>query len=193
MHSVIRTWSLVILATLCMPALAADAWDELRHGGVVVVMRHAITEPGTGDPPGFRADDCTTQRNLSVQGRAQAERMGALFASRGVVPFAVFSSARCRCIDTGKLAFPSIKVAHLPALDSVFSDNSRASGQTAALLNALQRIPQTPQAGITVWVTHQANIAALTGEYVGMGEALVLRTDGAGKFSVRGRLGPPAN
>lgn len=193
MHSVIRTWSLVILAVLCMPALAADVWDELRQGGVVVVMRHAITEPGTGDPPGFRADDCATQRNLSAQGRAQAERMGALFASRGILPVAVFSSARCRCIDTGKLAFPSVKVSHLPALDSVFSDSSRASGQTAALRDALQRIPQTPQAGVMVWVTHQANIAALTGEYVGMGEALILRPDGDGEFSVRGRLSPPAN
>ena len=188
MKGTIRGWLTVFLVMLSLPVLAVEPWDALRQGGVLILMRHAITEPGTGDPPGFRADDCTTQRNLSAQGRAQAQRFGTMLASRGVRPVAVFSSAWCRCVDSGTLAFPTVAISHLSALDSLFMDNSRQSAQTAALREALQSIPRS---GVTVWVTHQINAAALTGEYLGMGEALVLRPEGDGKFRVLGRLSPP--
>ena len=188
MGSTIRGWLTVWLALLCLPASAADPWDALRQGGVLILMRHAATEPGTGDPPGFRVDDCTTQRNLSRQGREQAQRLGAMFAARGVKPVAVFSSAWCRCLDTAKLAFPSAPVSHLPALDSLFMDNSGEPAQTAYLRDALQRIPRS---GVTVWVTHQTNATALTGEFLDMGEALILRPEGDGKFRALGRLRPP--
>ncbi len=188
MKGMIRRWLTVLLAMLYLPVSAAEPWDALRQGGVLILLRHAITEPGTGDPPGYRADDCKTQRNLSEQGRAQAQRFGTMLASRGVRPVTVFSSAWCRCIDTGTLAFPSVPISHLPALDSLFRDNSREVAQTAALREALQRISRS---GVTVWITHQANATALTGEYLGMGEALVLRPEGEGKFRVLGRLIPP--
>ena len=188
MKGTIRGWLTVFLAMLSLPVSTAEPWDALRQGGVVILMRHVITEPGTGDPPGFRADDCTTQRNLSAQGLAQAQRFGAMLASRGVQPVAVFSSAWCRCVDTGKLAFPSLPISHFSALDSLFMDSSRQSTQTAALRGALQRISRS---GVTVWVTHQVNATALTGETLGMGDALVLRPEGDGKFRVLGRLSPP--
>ncbi len=188
MKVMIRGWLTVLLAMVCLPATASDPWDALRQGGVLILMRHAITDAGTGDPAGFRLDDCTTQRNLSARGRGQAQRFGTMLASRGVQPIAVFSSAWCRCIDTGKFAFPSLPVKHLPALDSFFLDNSREPAQTAALREALARIPNS---GVTVWVTHQVNATALTGEYLGMGEALVLRPEGEGKLRVLGRLNPP--
>src|SRR4030095_8780323 len=47
------------------------AWAALAKGGHVVLIRHA-NAPGTADPPGVRADDCKTQRNLDDLGRAQA-------------------------------------------------------------------------------------------------------------------------
>ena len=46
------------------PVQPADLWLELDRGGVAVLLRHAQTEPGIGDPPGFRLGDCATQRNL---------------------------------------------------------------------------------------------------------------------------------
>ena len=44
-------------------------WALLGSGGRVVLVRHAVTTPGAGDPPGMRLDDCRTQRNLTDQGR----------------------------------------------------------------------------------------------------------------------------
>ena len=58
-------WAL-ILAVAMMPAGAdeAEAWQALRDGRAVLMLRHALA-PGTGDPSGFRLDDCSTQRNLN--------------------------------------------------------------------------------------------------------------------------------
>ena len=54
-------------------------WAKLEAGGQVVLMRHAVTTPGVGDPPGMRLDDCATQRNLTDEGRRHARRTGEAF------------------------------------------------------------------------------------------------------------------
>src|SRR5688572_20713068 len=56
---------LALIAALAWPpfAVADDAlWALLRGGGQVVMVRHALTTPGVGDPPGMKLDDCSTQR-----------------------------------------------------------------------------------------------------------------------------------
>lgn len=70
----------------------------------VLALRHALA-PGTFDPPGFRLGDCSMQRNLSDEGRAQARRIGAWFSARALLPARVRSSPWCRCVDTATLAF----------------------------------------------------------------------------------------
>ena len=142
----------------------------LRAGGVAVLLRHAQTEPGVGDPPGFRAGVCSTQRQLSAEGRAQAQRIGAWFRSRGLVPSKVRSSAWCRCLDTASLAFGPVDP--WQPLNSFFGERTRADGQNAAMRAELARIG----AGrFEVWVTHQVNVTAFNGESVAMGEAWVVR------------------
>src|SRR5512147_3106171 len=89
-----------ILVALAAPASAADdaaAWAALASGGHVLVLRHAATDPGVGDPAGFRLDDCATQRNLSADGRRQARAWSERVAARGVAIGPVLSSRWCRC------------------------------------------------------------------------------------------------
>jgi hypothetical protein len=114
------------------PALAAYAdevadpvdqqglWARLQSGGYIVLLRHAVTEPGVDDPPNFTLGDCSTQRNLSEQGRADAARIGQAFRNHGVAVDAVLSSRWCRCIDTARLAFG--RVTPTPYLDSMFGE-----------------------------------------------------------------------
>jgi phosphohistidine phosphatase SixA len=144
----------------------------LRSHGLVVMLRHAATEPGIGDPPGYRLDDCASQRNLSAEGRAQASRLGRVLAGQGLRPARVLSSRWCRCQDTARLAFGT--TADWPALDSFFDDRPQEPAQTAALRDALGRLVPGE---VVAWVTHMVNIAALTGDTLAMGEALVLRAD----------------
>jgi phosphohistidine phosphatase SixA len=173
-------------AALGARAATADANDaaltaRLRQGGVALMLRHAITDPGVGDPPGFKAGDCTTQRNLSAEGRAQARRLGAWFQGRGLVPTRVLSSEWCRCLDTGRVAF-----GHADAwkgLNSFFGDDDARARQNGEVRAAVGKL----EAGrFEVWVTHQVNVTALTGEFVQMGEGWLLEPGGrAGEPAVR--------
>lgn len=180
-------WTALLLCALlaALPAHADDSlWAALRQGGHVLLMRHAATEPGIGDPPQFRLNDCRTQRNLSVEGKTQAARVGRLFTERGVTISTVLSSRWCRCLDTARLAFG--QVTPDPALDSFFGDRgSQADPQTAAV-RARMRDFRGP--GNLVLVTHQVNITALTGAYPAEGEIFVMREGPQGRLQMTGRL-----
>jgi len=168
------------------PARANDAaWAELARGGVAVLLRHAITEPGIGDPPGFRLDDCRTQRNLSAAGREQARDFGRQFAARGIRIERVLTSRWCRCVDTAKLAFPTVEPLVFEPLNSFFDDRSTAARQTAEARAALRELRAPAN---WVLVSHAVNIAALAGESVSMGEAVLVRPAADGGVTVVGRL-----
>jgi phosphohistidine phosphatase SixA len=168
-------------------AVQADdsVWRVLAAGGCAVLLRHAQTVPGIGDPPGFRLDDCSTQRNLSDAGRTEARRLGAEFAGRGIGVDEVLSSGWCRCLDTARLAFPNNEVRVFEPLNSFFADGSTRQAQTDALRDYLarQRAPRR-----IVLVTHMVNIAALTGQSVAVAEALLVRLGASGAGDVLGRL-----
>ena len=52
--------------------------DQLESGGKLIFIRHAYA-PGNGDPNNFNLNDCSTQRNLSEEGRKQAQYIGEFF------------------------------------------------------------------------------------------------------------------
>jgi hypothetical protein len=92
---------------LAAPGAAAgdsrDAWTALVNGGHVALIRHGNAPPGYGgDPPGFKIDDCATQRNLDEKGRAQASALGEVFRQRGVRADKILSSPWCRCLETAR-------------------------------------------------------------------------------------------
>jgi phosphohistidine phosphatase SixA len=160
-------------------------WSLLRNGGQVILMRHATTTPGTGDPPGFKLGDCSTQRNLSDAGRAEARRTGQEFQRRGIPIGRVLSSQWCRCLDTARLAFGRAEEA--PAFNSAFADDRERAKQMDAARKLLATDPQGPN---LVLVTHQTNVTALTGVVPEMGEFLVLTPakDAKEGFRIAGKL-----
>ncbi|MGJ7492503.1 histidine phosphatase family protein [Variovorax sp. ZT4R33] len=176
-----RMAGLALLPLFGAAAQAADLAETLRRGRCALLLRHAGTTAGIGDPPGFTLERCNTQRNLSEEGRAQAQRIGAWFDAKRLKPAAVRTSAWCRCRDTAQLAFA--QALHWAPLDSTFENRSLTPAATQALRSALAALP----AGrFEVWVTHQVNITALTGEFVQMGEGLVV--DAAGALQGRSRF-----
>ena len=156
-------------ASPLLQATTPDAALRLRAGGCALLLRHAQTVPGIGDPPEFRLDRCDTQRNLSEAGRAQARRIGEWLRGHQLVPTAVHSSAWCRCVDTAQLALGRHTV--WPALNSAFGDRLNQTDETATLRAALEKIPAGQ---FELWVTHQVNITALTREVPSMGEGFVV-------------------
>ncbi|MFZ5783043.1 MAG: histidine phosphatase family protein [Pseudomonadota bacterium] len=163
-------------------ALASTLWSALRAPAHVALIRHAMA-PGTFDPPGFRIGDCATQRNLSSEGRAQAERIGDLFRANGIASAQVFSSQWCRCLDTATLLRLG-DVAPQPLLNSFAEDRGRGAQQIADLRAWLARQPLTSP---TVLVTHQVVITGLSRVFPASGEIVVLRRDAGPDFIVVGR------
>ena len=168
------------------PPVSEDLLRQMQHllrsreGGVLLV-RHASTEPGLGDPPGFVLSQCHTQRNLSEAGRAQARAMGAWFTKHGLPVQAVLSSQWCRCLDTAQLAFGRVQA--WPALNSTFD----GQGQPEAQLQALrERLADLRAGTLEVWVTHQVILTALTGAYPAMAEGFLV--DGRAQLRARGMM-----
>lgn len=162
---------------------AAAGWAALKAPGAHVLMRHAIA-PGTGDPEGFTLGDCTTQRNLDRQGRAQAERIGASIREAGITVDRVLSSEWCRARDTAALLGVAPVVAE-PALNSFFEDRGTADAASRAVRDRLAALPPGEK---LVMVTHQVNITALTGIFPASGEMIVVAREADGTLAVRGRI-----
>ena len=183
-----RAFLAAAFALAAFPAAADEqaAWAALRAGGHVALIRHASTESGLGDPPGYKLDDCATQRNLSARGREESRRLGERFRKEGVAVERVFTSPWCRCRDTAKEAFG--KADDWEALSSFFDDRSRAEGLTERVKNRIGTYSTRRPKGTIVMVTHNVNIAALTGIAAGTGEVVVVRTDGCCGLKVVGRI-----
>lgn len=177
----------ILLMACNGPVLADPAlWKKLAAGGHVLLVRHASTDPGVGDPPGFRLEDCTTQRNLSAGGREEARNLGKALQQRGIPVAAVRSSRWCRCLETARLAFDS-KVQPWPALDNTFETPDRRPQQMREIRKWLT---QPVSGGNVVLVTHGVNILALTGISPAEAEIVAIRAGPNDQFSVVGRGKP---
>ena len=98
---------IIIFISLTTP-IKADLYknliNQLEDGEKLVFIRHAYA-PGNGDPAAFNLNDCSTQRNLSDEGRKQAQRIGEFFTKNKIEIDKVLSSEWCRCKETAKIAF----------------------------------------------------------------------------------------
>lgn len=173
------------LAFAALPAVAGKSvWRRLADGGHVLLLRHAATVPGIGDPPNFRLDACATQRNLSAKGQADARRLGEALRRERVPVADVLSSRWCRCLDTARLAFGSVKPA--PMLDSMFEDDETSRQHKLAELRRYLAAFKGP--GNLVLVTHDVNIRALVGQYLNQGDMVVAVANADGSLRVTDTL-----
>ena len=179
----------LIMAGTGSPAIAvkpeqpSDLWAALKTGTAFAIMRHALA-PGTGDPANFNVADCSTQRNLSGDGRRQAIEIGNRFRESGIANAEVYTSACCRCRETAELLQLG-KVRHLGAISSFFREPEQAEAQTNALKSWLSGYRSN---AALILVTHYVNIAALTGVYPRSGEIVVVQRLSGGRLKVMGSL-----
>ena len=162
---------------------ADGLWDALKSGNHLVLMRHALA-PGYGDPANFDVKECRTQRNLNEVGRQQSIDIGHLFRSNGIDKAIVLSSQWCRCLATANLLNLG-NVSELPFLNSFFENFYREQFQTD---ETIQWIRNAPLSIPTILVSHQVNIAALTGYSAASGEIVFVRRSTDGRFKVIGSI-----
>jgi broad specificity phosphatase PhoE len=178
-------------ALLALLALAASApsfadealWSQLRSGGFVIFVRHALTDPGVGDPAGFKLGDCKTERNLNAAGRAEAKRLGEAFRRERVPVSQVLSSEWCRCRDTAQIAFGTYEA--WPALNNLFGRPENVEAQRRAMIERASRF-RGP--GNLVLVSHGSTIVPVTGVSPATAEMVVMKPAGAGNLELVGRI-----
>ena len=154
-----RNVVVLFLLILTTPTFADTeaAWAALRAGTAVALMRHADA-PGIGDPAGYRLEDCSTQRNLSERGKAQAAAVGALFRSNHIAIATIISSPWCRCLETARL----MEVGPV-SVDPAFSNAFVLTAQSEELKLRGSAVISAWKSGNLLVVTHGSNIAALSG------------------------------
>ncbi len=177
------------ISLVITPALPAeDAWEALVKGGHVALIRHGNAPPGFGgDPPGFRFDDCKTQRSLDDKGRAQGKALGEAFRSHGVRVDRLVSSPVCRCMDTASL----MAVGQVESSWALLPD--RDPNAPVRLRELKEIVSNWRGPGTLVLVTHGFTIRPLIGIIPDQAETVVLRpTPGIEPGAhVVGRIAPP--
>ena len=185
----------LLLAALATSTANAQGPDEtalaskLKHGGYVIVMRHAHAQDV---PPGSAEADSADrnhERQLDAAGRTSASAMGAAIRALTVPIGAVWVCPTYRARETVRLAG-----LRGPRVAAELGDNGRsmqaANNGQAAWLRALAN--ERPRPGTdTIIVTQYPNISAAFGDAaVGMkdGEALVFRPSGKAEPQEVGRI-----
>lgn len=170
---------------LVAQATGLSAMPPGAGDGRVLLLRHGRA-PGTFDPPSFALGDCRTQRNLSAEGRVQAQAIGQWFTRHGPPVATVRSSPWCRCMDTARLAWGRAE-AWAPLGSPVGLAPAAQQQQLQTLRDALQVV--TKQGGLHVWVSHMFVQQDLTGQSTAAGEGLLIQAGGDGAVRVLGVWG----
>ena len=163
---------IIIFISLTTP-IKADLYknliNQLEDGGKLIFIRHAYA-PGNGDPAGFNLNDCSTQRNLSDDGRKQAQRIGEFFTKNKIEIDKVLSSEWCRCKETAKIAFKNYSTNSF--LNSFYSAkfSKNKDKQVVAFNNYLKNLESKKN---LILVTHYVFISEVLNYGPSSGEIVV--------------------
>ena len=135
-----------------------DFTSEINHiDANVVFLRHSIA-PGFGDPKNFSIDDCSTQRNLSINGILQARSIGQFFIENNIEFSEILSSEWCRCKDTiNEMNIGDWKT--FSGLSSFFQNFSKKEIVLPLLYDKLNNVKNNE---FILLVTHQIVISEIT-------------------------------
>jgi phosphohistidine phosphatase SixA len=181
--------ALILLLSLSIqPSYASELliWDKLSASsakGYVLLLRHSLA-PGVGDPENFKLGDCSTQRNLSQEGRDDAAEIGAWIKRQKVKIYRVESSRWCRARQSAELLDIG-KVKLNKNLDSLFRESDLES-HPKTLKTKQQILNHRNKSGLLVLVGHYVNIAALVGVGVDSGEGVIVKANKNGVIKVLG-------
>ena len=150
----------------------------------MIYFRHTSTDFGQNDEGMTSYDDCTKQRNLTEQGRAEARAIGAAIAKLQIPIGDVLASPFCRTLETARLIFGR-------ATTSPAVRGGPATTENADRYAELRRLLSTPVSrGVNVAIASHGNpFRAVAGTpYLAEGEAAVIEPLGKDGFRIVARI-----
>jgi len=183
-------WGLIVLlAYPATHALAADdVWALLRKPGHFVLLRHSNAPGSQTESNDMNFKDCSIQRNLDADGKAQAARIGDAFRKHGIAKLQLIASQYCRAIETAKLTRLG-PVSESLVLNLVYIADLVA--KSAASKKSVELIRKIPPNRLTMLVTHIGNIQAIAATSLEPGEMVVVHLDKSGAVVVDGKITLP--
>ena len=161
----------------------------LRHGGYVIVMRHASSPGETPTKDIANSDNVHLERQLDDIGRRTTIAMGQAFRDLRIPVGEVLTSPTYRAVETIRLAqWPNVKTA------AELGDNGQGMQQVVPEAQAAwlkRRVTQAPKDTNAILVTHLPNInRAFPQVAAGLadGEAVIFAPDGKGGAAVVARV-----
>jgi phosphohistidine phosphatase SixA len=174
--------------------LTQAAFDDLKRGAFVVMLRHGKTDAGSAAPEDKSPLDlanCADQAMLSQEGQEQARAIGKAFGSAGIPVGKVLASGYCRAIEMARLAFGHVEIA-----DALLLPNFVPVAGAPAPLPWRQRVetmkrmvatvPEPPTN--TILITHFPNVKAALGVEIDFGDAVIVRPDPQGGARLVARI-----
>ena len=179
----------VAIAGAAPTRAAPGLGEQLRRGGLVLVLRHTHTDQSKQDDAQVDLADCGTQRMLSAQGRADARRIARGLERLNVRVSSVRTSAFCRTRETARLAFTRPAIVSRALLNTIAAEHDAAwRAQLRAFRHLLGARP--PTGTVAALVTHGVVVSDATGLTLEEGEMLVFRPLGNRRFRRVGRILP---
>ena len=170
----------ISLTTSIKADLNKNLRNQLEDGGKLIFIRHAYA-PGSGDPENFNLNDCSTQRNLSKEGRKQAENIGKFFENNKIKIDKVLSSEWCRCKETAQIAFNEFSTKNF--LNSFYS--SEFAKNKKKQVNELRKyVREYNSKKNLILVTHYVLISEILGYAPSSGEIVVSDIN----FNIKGSI-----
>ena len=193
-HRVLKLAASLLFLVCTHPAGAASLSpglvEQLRHGGYVLVMRHASSPANPPDKQHADPQNLTLERQLDDKGRTTAQAMGRAFKALRIPLGEIFSSPTYRARETIRLANFGA-----PQPVAALGDQGRSMAQIqgngpAEWLKA--KVAQKPAGGAnTILVTHMPNIAAAfpdDSKDLQDGETLIFQPQSAGPARMIARV-----
>ena len=162
----------VLTTFITLPVHATSLFNEVTaHKANVIFIRHALA-PGFGDHDHFDINDCSTQRNLSQEGRDQARALGQLFRLSGLQIDEILSSRWCRCKDTAT----EMNIGLFETHDGLNSFYDGHVDRTITLNQLKEKLSTISEDELIVMITHQVVIQAMTGVSPSSGGIVLFNT-----------------
>jgi phosphohistidine phosphatase SixA len=184
---------LMVALTVCVGSVGSagtlqgkSLLSALRHGGYVILIRHAATDQTKPDHAVIDLKNCKTQRVLTDDGRIMARNIGNAFDQEYIQVDTVSSSPLCRATFTAELAFGHVDSV-IPGLREPKPKNAANAVTAAAVLRPL--LAAMPARGMNnVIVTHGFNIQSITHFKPAEGEAVIFKPAIGGTFVMVARV-----
>ena len=163
----------ITLTTSIKADLNENLMNQLEEGGKLIFIRHAYA-PGSGDPDNFNLNDCSTQRNLSEDGKTQAELIGVFFKENKIKIDKILSSEWCRCKETAFIAFEDFETKDF--LNSFYSIKF-AKNKKTQVKNLKKYVNKWNSKKNLILVTHYVVISEVLNYAPGSGEIIISDKD----------------